>query len=264
MTKILPLLAVLLSTGLAQAADLPSRGLPASVLAPESVVTSPSWAGFYAGLNFGAVRADALEGRGYWIDKAGTYVTIGGSGRSGGASGGFQFGYNAQMNQIVYGVELDALLNFVDVNGLAAQYDIKNNVASDRLKSRTNIPALTSLRGRLGYVVGQTLFYVTGGPTVGLIRREVTQVDDNKDYQWLAAGERNSFSKTRLGWTAGAGVEYQMTGALSLRAQYLFTGLGRPAFHYVGYPYGVIDQGDQHIRLYQSAVSLGVNYKFGQ
>ena len=251
--------ALLCAAGSAHAADLPGRK---AALAPALVASQ--WGGWYLGASIGAAQGDAIERTGYWVDTNGSYVTRGQDGRNWGALGGLHLGYNVQRNRIVYGLELQASLSNLRVKGVTADYDISSTTVSDRLMSYTRTPISAALLGRMGYTFDQALVYVAAGPAVGQVARRVMQVDDGQNYQWLAAGEGNKFDRTRYGWSAGAGIEYKLSAALSARAQYMFTDLGSPKFHYVGYPFGTLDQGDQRVRTYQSAVTVGVSYAFGK
>jgi len=74
------------------------------------------------------------------------------------------------------------------------------------------------VRGRLGYAVGPSLFYATGGLAYGGIK---------------TAFNGASISETRTGWTVGAGIETPFT-LLGLfgpnwtsKTEYLYVDLGR-------------------------------------
>ena len=60
------------------------------------------------------------------------------------------------------------------------------------------------MRGRLGYSVGSTLFYATGGLAYGSIK---TKIATNS----FAGLVTQSFSHTNAGWTAGAAIETPFT-----------------------------------------------------
>src|SRR5262249_31953552 len=65
-----------------------------------------------------------------------------------------------------------------------------------------------SLRPRLGYAMGPLMIYGTGGLAYG----NPALMTFNSNF--------------RLGWTAGAGVEYQLYKNMGLRLEYLHTDLG--------------------------------------
>ena len=65
-----------------------------------------------------------------------------------------------------------------------------------------------------------------------------------------------SESKTRLGWTIGAGVEYAFMGAWSVKAEYLYVNLG--TFTCSPTTCGP----DSTIKMPLNIARLGVNYRF--
>jgi outer membrane immunogenic protein len=67
-------------------------------------------------------------------------------------------------------------------------------------------------RGRIGYAFQQLLVLGTGGAAFG----------DMKFTNPLGGSEDNS----KVGWALGAGVEYAIMGALSIKAEYLYADLG--------------------------------------
>ena len=70
-----------------------------------------------------------------------------------------------------------------------------------------------SLRGRLGYAAGHWLFYATGGLAFAGERFINTP----------AVGSDEKNLDMRLGWAAGAGVEYAFAPHWSLRLEYLYS-----------------------------------------
>lgn len=65
----------------------------------------------------------------------------------------------------------------------------------------------SSIRGRLGYAYDRYLFYGTGGVAFGDIKN-------------------SGMSKTKTGWTLGAGIEAALTSNLTGRLEYRHTDLG--------------------------------------
>ena len=66
------------------------------------------------------------------------------------------------------------------------------------------LPWFGTARARLGYSVGSTLFYATGGYAYGSVKTRV-------DLTFLGTTTRASFSETKGGWTVGAGIETPFT-----------------------------------------------------
>ena len=87
------------------------------------------------------------------------------------------------------------------------------------------LPWFGTVRGRLGYSVGSTLFYATGGLAYGSIK---TKINTNS----FVGPVTQSFSHTSAGWTAGAGIEtpFTLLGLLgpnwTSKTEYLYVDLG--------------------------------------
>jgi outer membrane immunogenic protein len=118
------------------------------------------------------------------------------NGTADGFIGGAQVGYNHQTGHLVLGIEAD--LNY-------------DNFLTSSVTSGTSAGWVGSLRPRLGYAMGPMLFYGTGGLAYG-----------NPDLSSFST----SGADFRLGWTAGAGIEYGLSRNWSMRLEYLHTDLG--------------------------------------
>lgn len=161
------------------------------------------WTGFYVGVNggggFGSVGwssvPDATSGR---FDI--TSGLVGGT-----------VGYNLQTGEPwVLGVELD--LDWSDFHGTALT---PSCLAGCQLKA----PWLDTNRLRFGWafdgiVPGGILPYVTGGVAFGMLKADI------------AGTPFGTQEQADLGWTAGAGVEFVITGALRAKVEYLYVDLG--------------------------------------
>lgn len=117
---------------------------------------------------------------------------------------GFTFGYNAQSGALVYGLETDIA---------AAWLKNTNWGAPPCFACEVGLTYFGTLRGRLGYAVGQSLPYVTGGLAYGGVKTG------------LAGG--GSQTDAQAGWTVGGGIEYALVGAWSVKTEYLYFELGR-------------------------------------
>lgn len=220
--------ALLASSIVAQAADLPSRKAP--VVAP--VVYAPifTWTGFYVG-------ADA--GYGFGRDKitATDYTDIGATTlHPRGFVARAHAGYNYQIQNFVVGVEGD-----VGYAGLTKKKSFVDGV----LKDEATWDA--SARLRAGYAMNRTLFYVTGGAAF----------TENKLTASYLDGSADAFkSGTRVGYAVGAGVEYAFTNNLLARVEYRYTDFGSEKMD-VPAAAGVLKSKYDY-----STVTGGVSYKF--
>jgi outer membrane immunogenic protein len=101
-----------------------------------------------------------------------------------GINGGVQLGYNWQMANWVYGLETDIQAS--------SQRDNKTAIGLGDVPFDAKLPWFGTVRGRLGYSVGSTLFYATGGYAYGGVK---TKASEDGVVQLNA-------STTRSGWTA--------------------------------------------------------------
>jgi len=191
------LLALLISTAAltaAQAADMPVA-MPAPV-PMQPVPTAYDWSGFYAGVDGGWA-----SGWSHWSDP------VAGSSRtrsSGGLLGG-HMGYNWQRGSVVFGVETDAA--WASITGHANSSMAFCTTGPCDMKQNW----IGTTRGRVGYAFGYWMPYLTGGAAYG---------DVNTTLPWGSA------SATKVGWSAGAGLEVGLSKNWSARVEYLHLDLG--------------------------------------
>jgi outer membrane immunogenic protein len=181
-----------LSTG-AEAAAKKKAVLKAKPItkAPPATTSSSGGTGFYVGINGGYDW-----GRVSFSEFPFTDTTI--RARSGMA--GLTFGYNAQAGAIVYGLETDIA---------AAWMKSSNWGVPPCFACEVQMRYFGTVRGRLGYAVGQSLPFITGGLAYGGLRTS---------NPFSAITEKD----TRVGWTVGGGIEYAVAGAWSVKAEYLY------------------------------------------
>ena len=220
---------VLLAVALGGGTDALAADLLRGSIAPAEAA-APTWSGFYVGAHGGYVQGDAdakvldVGGAVLPIDVANATLPSSASMRPRSGLGGAQAGYNLQFGPFVAGVEAD-----VSFGGGRARTDI---TAPDRFlfpgadtntHFRSNLGWLATLRARAGVALDRVLIYGTGGLAVGS-RESFLSVDiPVVSYAFPGFIPR----ETMLGWALGAGVEYALTGQISLRAEYLHFDLGR-------------------------------------
>ncbi|XIA62729.1 outer membrane protein [Bradyrhizobium sp. TZ2] len=131
-----------------------------------------------------------------------------------------QAGYNWQAANWVFGLEADIQAT--------SQSDDKTCVFSclpgAQVAYDASLPWFGTVRGRLGYSVGSTLFYGTGGFAYGNVKTKLNT-------QSIVGPVTQSFSNTNTGWTAGAGIERPFfLGILgpnwTSKTEYLYVDLG--------------------------------------
>jgi outer membrane immunogenic protein len=176
----------------------------------------PTWAGFYVGAMGGYASQDS------------------GDSIKGGFGGGTA-GYNWQTGKFVYGIEVDAA-----GADISASFGVPGFVSAE-----DKIRALGTVRGRVGVAFDQVLLYGTGGFAWADQKLSATVL-----------GFSASDSQTRVGWTAGAGVEYMFAPHWSLKGEYLYRSFSSEDFHVAGF--GTVPSGTLNIHSGQ----FGVNYHF--
>jgi outer membrane immunogenic protein len=239
-----------LMTASAQAADLrPMAKAPPRMAA----VPAPmfSWTGFYIGANAGYAwtRTDID----YYLPDPIFFNSR--RHEDGGFIGGAQIGYNWQAGMLVFGVEIDAAYRnarerstFAFANGL------------DFTDFDTEQHFLATFRPRLGIAANNLLFYVTGGAALGGVDYSYTE----RRPSVAGASRTITLDETRLGWTAGGGIEAGF-GQWSFGVEYLYVDLGNERFGVgpavlggVGFPASSVDFDERsHI------VRGKLNYRFG-
>ena len=164
--------------------------------------------------------------------------------------GGAHVGYNYQTRGMpgfgnlsavsaVFGVEGD-----VDGSSAQANYSLGGISAS----SSPNIQG--SIRGRVGLAMDRVLFYATGGAAFGGF---------TNNYVNTLNGLTDSFSKTRVGYTVGGGVEYAFTNNWSVRVEYRYTDYGHMTDNLINSTGGGVNV---HQRDAENRVQAGFSYKF--
>ncbi len=228
--------ATLLFTGSAFAADLARPAYKAPPLAPVL-----GWGGWYAGVNAGWIRSD---------DDVSTVATPGPdsppvipvgvteglaalstgsvpvSSKSGFIGGG-QVGYNWQFGSFVTGLETDiqGLSGLRNSGSVLTAATVVGVPVASLQAAETDTKFLGTVRGRIGFLATPTfLVYGTGGLAYGGVSGNVALAQAGTN--GFAGAGAASFSETRVGWTAGGGLEWMFAPNWSAKAEYLHYDLG--------------------------------------
>jgi len=200
--------------GTASAADLGRGGSYKD--APGEYMPAITWTGFYFGANAGV----AFGERNNFIDWDYGYTQHFDNDESS-FIGGVHVGYNWQKpGGWVFGVEGD--VNFAE-----------------------EIDYLATIRGRLGYAIGPTLIYATGGAA------------------FIGADDAFEDSDSATGWVAGVGIEHKIKPNFSIGLEGLYYDFGN------GDEFRVVDRegnyGDAHVDdLTFWTVRARLTYHFGE
>jgi outer membrane immunogenic protein len=207
-----------------------------------------NWTGFYLGGNIGS-----------GIGRDRTALNVGGVTEffnlsPDGINGGVQAGYNWQAANWVFGLE-------ADIQG-SSQRDNRACVATCNPLALfaaydATLPWFGTARGRLGYSVGSTMFYATGGFAYGSIKTKITSS--------FGGVNTVSLSDTKGGWTVGGGIETPFTFLVSVlgnnwtsKTEYLYVDLGSVTDPYVNGGVAVVSTTQVREHIFRT----GLNYHF--
>ncbi len=187
-------LGLLVLDGAALAADMPLKAPPI-----QSVF---DWTGIYVGAHTGYSRGSSNA---VLSDPASSAT----SNSFSGVIGGVQAGYNVRLpSGVLLGVEADITF---------PNYLTSNSVVSSLATARSAVTEqwdyVATARGRVGYATGPWLAYATGGLAWA----------GERFLKSPAIGSDEKILNTRLGWAAGAGVEYAFAPHWSARLEYLYS-----------------------------------------
>jgi outer membrane immunogenic protein len=180
-------------------------------------------------------------------------TSLGGSGKLSGAIAGGQIGFNWQAGWAVFGAEIDA-----QWSGQRASFAAACSTPGCFASESVRIKSLLTGRGRFGVAFDWILPYVTAGAALA------SASDDLILTVGGVSGAFNTISGSRLGWTAGAGVDVALTSNWSARLEYLYVSVEDIAKDDGRIPnvlgVGFVNKG---IEVRDSILRVGVNYRFG-
>ena len=265
---------LLASVATASAADLAAR--PAYTKAPVAPVAAVyNWGGFYVGANLGGASdrshtdsplANSGAGNQYITSvvtdiNAQRYQTVTASG----FIGGVQAGYNWQAGNFVFGLEGD--INSFRLHGttVTSAYftGFPGPGTAPTYTNAVSTTWLATIRGRAGFAVDRAFFYGTGGAAITDLSYQHSFVEGT--FAGSSSGvENSSASATKVGWTAGAGLEYALPGSgnWTLKAEYLYLNFGSVSS--TAPVTGVAGSVFSHTADLTAQIGrVGINYKFG-
>ncbi|HEY6832535.1 MAG TPA: outer membrane beta-barrel protein [Pseudolabrys sp.] len=257
--------AALIGFGAAQAAsaaDLPLKA-PATVTAPYN--TAPyNWSGLYVGGNIGYGWGRNSDPDTATSAPAGFLALIpelGGGApnvQPKGLIGGGQIGYNWMISpNLVAGLVADfqgsglkdSATNTTPVVMIPGETVSKSNSAQ--------IEWFGTARAKLGWAQNNWLLYATGGLAYGRVE---TSGSANLG-GLLTLSSTGSDSTTKIGWAAGAGLDYGITRNWTIGAEYLYVDLGDTSYTASApAPLGLSLTTTNHIAA--QIARMTVNYKF--
>jgi outer membrane immunogenic protein len=260
------------ATGAAMAADLP----PAPAYKAPAVVApmAYNWTGFYIGANAGGAwgtfdpsTAVVFSPTGYFATTSTPAITTAGAQviKPNGFTGGFEAGVNWQAGNFVFGVEGD--IESFRLSGNATSGPVLYPCCaptSFTVMSNASTSWLATGRGRLGVAANNWLFYATGGVAFTNLNANFNFTDT-----FATAAESASISGTKVGWTAGGGIEAGLWQGWSVKAEYLYVDFGSVSVNStnltaftppIAFPTNVFTHS---VDLKASIARIGLNYRFG-
>ncbi len=237
----------------AQAADvvIPRETAPAVITAAPAY----SWTGFYLGAQIGgrSMKSDKGSSTLGWHDL-----------KLSGMLGGLYTGYNVDLgNGVIFGLDTDVSFigkkdtidgitmvvgqatgkSLEEINKLLNDAKIKKNdglevAALDEYKESITMKEKWSgaTRVRIGFATDRIMPYIAGGVAYtqmqGISALEVKKdANAGKDAnKVIASGNVYDETKTLVGFTLGAGVDFAMTDNVLLRAEYRYSDYGKKKY----------------------------------
>jgi outer membrane immunogenic protein len=277
------------SADVARAANMPLK-------APAPIVDN--WTGYYAGINAGgaiavdpttdtgvlsstaAIGVNTLFNESFWHAPVGAIV-------------GGQLGYNWQIRPKWFaGWEADwqwtsqqgtaniaACSSPPTIGFFAGPPAFGAGSFGQCLSDQQQLTNLGTARMRIGYLVNESLWYVTGGAAWGGVKESFAYTSSASGIAPLLglppAGPffpaNASFSHFNVGWTVGAGVETKLVGPWSMKLEYLLVGLSgttdafavglNPAFTGAATAAASAFNVTSSSQFYDNIIRVGLNYK---
>ena len=255
-------------------------------------IPAPSWTGFYVGVNAGG--AFGVNPTKQSVDFVSTAIGPNGLLRSkntlaptGGFFGG-QIGYNYQCSPcVVLGVEVDGQWNSQKDHAknktphanTVGFFGAGANGFGYQLDTRQKVEDFGTARLRGGVLFCDALCYLTGGVAWGTVKNHYTYSGSASPLIFpgvLSVGPflktSKHFSRYKVGWTVGTGVEKKLQCGWSVKLEYLFVDLGKthdgfrvkinPRFG-AAFTNGGVTFAKSTSHLRDNVIRLGVNYEFG-
>jgi outer membrane immunogenic protein len=225
-----------------------------------------SWTGFYVGANVGYgfgndhSQVDLSAPGILATSEPGTSVT------PKGGLGGVQAGYNWQTSpRWLVGFEAD-LQGTTQKDTVCASVICINQIdstgsLSEGISVQHQLDWFGTLRGRVGFIANNTLFYGTGGAAFGHARETIAVSFSSSSGSGQFVNQTTA--KDVTGYVVGGGIESMLTGGWSVKAEYLYMNLGNFAqtvdISTPGSPEALISNSTirDHI------VRAGINYRIG-
>lgn len=225
-----------------------------------------NWTGFYAGINAGATWGDAhftwhANPLGFGPTTDSTSEAGNGHLHSAGFTGGGQLGYNYQCHHLIcnclplIGVEAD-----LEYAGLGnTRHAISPIPDFGEITEKYNTNWMSTIRFRLGITpLCPWLIYATAGMAIGRVHySDFIVFPDSATFNTASKGQ------TRMGWTAGGGIEWAFATCWSVKVESLYVDFGSTSYRSANssplFPDATINHSH---RLREVLARVGLNFRF--
>jgi outer membrane immunogenic protein len=228
------------------AADLPVKARPMPAAVPLY-----DWNGFYIGGNGGYSWGRSETDVAFFALPAGTPIVapagsiVGSRNNMNGWIAGGQIGFNWQSGAFLFGLEGDGqwsgqsgsatfLCAATTAGGpcLPGLTFLPGGVTGTALGVKQDLEWFATGRVRVGWLPAPTwLLYATGGVAFGEVSTTGTTTGFNPNGVLVVSAA--TVSETRVGWTAGAGLEGVISGPWTAKLEYLYMDLGSTSGSFV-------------------------------
>jgi outer membrane immunogenic protein len=223
----------------ASAADL---GLPVQATAAPPMFT---WTGCYAGVVGGAGfgQQDVTDSAGILGAALGN-TNLAVSGYQIGGEGGCNYQFAPSW---VLGIEGGAAGGRLTKQTTFATPGVPGDTTT--LKATTDF--LASVTARVGYALDRWMLYAKGGAAVAGDKYDAIDALQTYAFEGL---------ENRLGWTAGAGVEWAFSDDWSLKVEYDYYGFGQRSVNFIDNTINVGASGSESVKQNIQTVTVGLNF----
>jgi outer membrane immunogenic protein len=207
------------------------------------------WNGFYIGATAGGAFAGRFGASrpGLTVPGIGTTTApLHGSADTNGFIGGATMGLQYEAEPVVVGIE-------GDISGTSLDGGVSEALpGGSTVQAKARLQYFGTIRARIGYAFDRVMVYATGGVAFGGIKCTLAGTAG-------AFSGTSSATKFQAGYAVGGGVEFRLSPAWSVKAEYLFADLGKKTYR-VNLGGGASAQADLSFRT--QIVRAGLNYWF--
>ena len=224
------------------------------------------WSGFYAGGNVGHAWADLAttdstletDGTVFGVTPGAVNQYRGEDSRTGldGWFGGGQIGLNLSSGNVVVGLEAD-----IQSGDNSARSQFLGSELGPTYRTSASLDLFGTARMRVGYVIGNALFYGTAGVAFGKGSGTLSISPGTPDAPGVGGPYVGKDSQTHTGYAVGGGLEYRLTRTFSIKAEYLHVDLSRETYTFsLAGSNGSVVTADEDLTLDIGRIGLNVHF----